>query len=156
MTGLEGVLSRRRGAHRDALIPILQEVREVGGCVSQHTVVEIDRRLGLAASQVRGVATCYDQFRFQPRGCYNMRVHWGTTCHVKGSLNMFGAVERTLGIKAGQTTRDGLLSTEAVACLGTCGLAPVLSIHGEFHSGVTQESIGRIVSCCRKQAAANA
>ena len=53
-------------------------------------------------------------------------------------------------IKPGQTSRDGLFSMEVVACIGACGLAPVISINGEFHAKVTEDSIKGIIENYRK------
>ncbi|MBN1825841.1 MAG: NADH-quinone oxidoreductase subunit NuoE [Candidatus Eisenbacteria bacterium] len=149
---LREVLDRHPGARRDALIPILQEVQEKNGFLSREAVTEIGRHLDLPASKIYGVATFYNQFRFEPLGRWHVQVCRGTACHVKGSLAVLEAVKRRLKIEPGQTTRDGRFSLEVVACLGACGLAPVVSINGEFHGGVTAESIGKILASCRDEA----
>ena len=156
MTDLQFIFQRYPGAKRDALIPILQEVQDVQGYLSRDSVIAVGQYLGLPASKVYGVATFYNQFRFQPLGRYNIQVCRGTTCHVKGSLGVLESLKRSLGIDAGQTTRDGLFSIEVVACLGACGLAPVLCINGEFHGNLKPESLGKLLSTLRKEAAANA
>lgn len=156
MTDLQSIFQKYHGARRDALIPILQEVQEAQGYLSRDSVIAIGQHLGLPASKVYGVATFYNQFRFQPLGRYNIQVCRGTACHVKGSLGVLESLKRTLGIDAGQTTRDGLFSIEVVACLGACGLAPVLCINGEFHGNVKPESLGKLLGTLRKEAAANA
>ena len=153
---LHEILEKHGGAGRDALIPILQEVQEAEGFLSRDAVVKIGRHLRLPASKIYGVATFYNQFRFQPRGRYNIQVCRGTACHVKGSLNVLEWVKRHLAIEPGQTTRDGLFSLEVVACLGACGLAPVLCVNGEFHANVKPETLGKLLASLRKEAAANA
>jgi NADH-quinone oxidoreductase subunit E len=69
----------------------------------------------------------------------------GTACHVKGSASLLKTAEEVLGIKAGKTTRDGLFSLETVACMGACGLAPVISINGEFYAEVSAEKFKKII-----------
>jgi NADH-quinone oxidoreductase subunit E len=140
---------------RESLIPILQGVQEAQGFVSRDAVVAIGEHLGLPAAKVYGVATFYNQFRFQPPGRYTIQVCRGTACHVKGSFSVLESLRRALGIDPGQTTRDGLFSLEVVACLGACGLAPVICVNGEFYGSVTPDSIKKIVSRYRKEAAAN-
>ena len=54
-------------------------------------------------------------------------------------------LQDTLKIKAGQTSRDGLFSLEVVACIGACGLAPVICINGEFHAKVDADQIDKII-----------
>lgn len=146
------VLARHQGAGRDALIPILQEVQEAQGFLSRDAVVEIGRHLGLPASKIYGVATFYNQFKFQAPGRFHVQVCRGTACHVKGSAAVLDALCRELDVKPGQTTKDGLFSLEVVACIGACGLAPVIAINGEFHAGVTSDRVKRIVGAYRRKA----
>lgn len=149
---LDSILNKHTGAGRDALIPILQEVQEKLGYLSKDAVVGVARHLNLPASKVYGVATFYNQFRFQPLGRYNIQVCRGTACHVKGSAAVLEAIKQALGIEAGQTTKDGMFSIEVVACIGACGLAPVISVNGEFFAGVTPDSVRQIVKSFRKKA----
>jgi NADH-quinone oxidoreductase subunit E len=146
------ILERFPGAHRDSLIPILQAVQEQEGFLSQESVLAIGRHLDLPASKVYGVATFYNQFRFTPIGRFHVQVCRGTACHVKGSANVLDAVERDLGVKAGGTTRDGLFSLEVVACIGACGLAPVIAVGGDFHAGVAPRDVPGIFASYRERA----
>ena len=147
---LDKIFGKYQGGKRDVLIPILQEIQEERGYLSRDVVVRVGRHLGLPASKVYGVATFYNQFRFQPIGKYHVQVCRGTACHVKGSASVLEAVELALGIKAGQTARDGLFSLEVVACLGACGLAPTINVNGEFHAGVAADSVREILDSYRK------
>jgi NADH-quinone oxidoreductase subunit E len=152
---VENILSRHPSAGRDALIPILQEVQEEEGYLSRESVVRIGQHLSLPASKIYGVATFYNQFRFQPNGQFHIQVCRGTACHVKGSAAVLEALESELDIEAGSTTRDGLFSLEVVACIGACGLAPVISVNGEFYAGVTPDSVREVLSSCRKEASSD-
>jgi NADH-quinone oxidoreductase E subunit len=151
---LDPIVSKYPAGRRDALIPLLQDVQEAHGYLSRDAVVRVGRHLRLPASKVYGVATFYNQFRFQPLGRYHLQICRGTACHVKGSNQSLSAIQRTLQIKPGQTTRDGLFSLEVVACLGACGLAPLLAVNGEFHAGVTSERVTKILRTLRREAAA--
>jgi NADH-quinone oxidoreductase E subunit len=151
-TDLDGVLQRYPNASRDALIPILQAVQQEQGYLSRDAVVQIGRHLRLPASKIYGVATFYNQFRFQPQGRNHVQVCRGTACHVKGSAAILEAVKRDLKVEPGQTTRDGEFSLEVVACIGACGLAPVICINGDFHAGVTTKSVGNILDSYRRKA----
>jgi NADH-quinone oxidoreductase subunit E len=148
---METVLAKYPGAKRDALIPILQEVQEVEGYLSREAVVRIGRHLGLPASKIYGVATFYNQFRFQPKGKYHVMVCRGTACHVKGSQKNLETAQKLLGLKPGQTGRDKMFSLEVVACMGACGLAPVVNINGEFYAKVTPNKLARIIAECREK-----
>ena len=148
---VEAILEKHPGAGRDALIPILQEVQEETGYLSRDSVVRVGAHLGLPASKVYGVATFYNQFRFQPLGRYHIQVCRGTACHVKGSAAVLAALKQELGIDADETTRDGLFSLEVVACIGACGLAPVITVNGEFHAKLTTDSVRAIVKSLREE-----
>ena len=152
---LDPILKRYVGAGRDALIPILQEVQQQHGYLSREAVVEIGRHLGLPASKIFGVATFYNQFRFQPQGKFHIQVCRGTACHVKGSAAILDALKRELKIDAGQTSRDGTFSLEVVACIGACGLAPVICVNGEFHASLTPQKVVKILDMYRKKAGGN-
>jgi NADH:ubiquinone oxidoreductase subunit E len=152
---IETILATHAGAHRDKLIPILQEVQKAQGHLSRESMIRVGRHLNLPASKVFGVATFYNQFRFSPVGRFHIQVCRGTACHVKGSKAVVDAIRRTLKLEPGQSTRDSMFSLEVVACLGACGLAPVVAINGEFHGGVTSDSVQKLISKCRRSANAN-
>jgi NADH-quinone oxidoreductase subunit E len=75
----------------------------------------------------------------------------GTACHVLGSATVLDEIEKNLKVKPGQTTKDKLFSLEVVACIGACGLAPVISINGEFHAKVTTDKIKSIFETYRNR-----
>lgn len=152
---LEMILARYADAGRESLIPILQEVQEAHGYLSKDAVALIGRHLGLPTSKIYGVATFYNQFRFQATGRFHIQVCRGTACHVKGSAAVLELIKRELKIEPGQTTRDGLFSLEVVACIGACGLAPVIAVNGEFHAGLDTQKTEKILKSYRKKAAEN-
>jgi len=150
---IDAILLHYPGAKRDSLIPLLQQVQQQQGYLSREAVVRVGQHLRLPASKIYGVATFYNQFRFQPQGKFHIQVCRGTACHVKGSAAILDAIKRELKVEAGQTTRDGLFSLEVVACIGACGLAPVIAVNGEFHAGVTTRKVGKIIESYRRKAA---
>ncbi len=155
-TDLEPVLAKFPDATRDSLIPLLQAVQEQQGFLSRDAVIRIGRHLHLPASKIYGVATFYNQFRFQPQGKFHIQLCRGTACHVKGSASVLETVKRFLKVEPGQTTRDGEFSLEVVACIGACGLAPVMSINGEFHASLTTRKVETILQSYRKRATQDA
>lgn len=145
------IVSEFKGEGRDKLIPVLQRVQTEIGYISKEAVIEIGSVLNLPASKIYGVATFYNQFRFEPKGKYHIMVCRGTACHVKGSADTLEAIERELGVAAGKTTKDGLFSIEVVACLGACGLAPLICVNDEFFANVTRERAAEIIKSYRKK-----
>ncbi len=155
MSGTIDKILEKSEQSRDNLIPVLQEIQNQLGYLSEEAVEKVGKRLNLPTSKIYGVATFYNQFRFSPKGKYHIQLCRGTACHVLGSATVLEELEKFLGIKAGQTTRDGMFSLEVVACIGACGLAPVININGNFHAKVTPQSIKEIVKNYRKEADGN-
>ncbi|KAF0131771.1 MAG: NADH-quinone oxidoreductase subunit E [Bacteroidetes bacterium] len=148
---VQEILTHYPNAGHDSLIPILQQVQEKLGFLSEEAVIEVGKYLKMPASKIFGVATFYNQFRFTQPGKYHVQVCRGTACHVLGSATVLEEMEKQLKVKAGLTTRDKLFSLEVVACIGACGLAPVISVNGEFHAKVTSESIKSILEVYRNK-----
>ena len=142
---LDAVFERYPKPRREHLIPIMQEVQDQLGYLSQEAIIRIGQRLRLPVSKVYGVATFYNQFRFQAHGKFHIQVCRGTACHVKGSARILGAIMHALKIEPDQTTRDGLFSLEVVACIGTCGLAPAITVNGEVHAAMTPDGVRKLL-----------
>lgn len=144
-TEVETILNKYHDAGNDSLIPILQEIQNAEGFLSEGSVIKVGEFLKIPTSKIFGVATFYNQFRFRPLGKYHIQVCRGTACHVLGSKTVLEELEKKLKIKSGQTTSDGKFSIEVVACIGACGLAPVIAINGEFNAKVTTKAINDII-----------
>ncbi len=146
MKSVDEAIRNHPQAGRDALIPLLQDVQETDGYLCRDAIVAIGRHLGLPPTKVYGVATFYNQFRFQPPGQHHIQICRGTACHVRGSAAVLEEFKRQLDIAPGETTRDGEFSLEVVACIGACGLAPVISINGQFYAKVTRARVEEIIA----------
>jgi NADH-quinone oxidoreductase subunit E len=127
------------GRGRGRLIPILQLVQDTLAYLHPAAIRLVAGHLEISASEVFGVATFYNQFRFNPPGRHPIKVCLGTACHVKGGEIILENFERKLQIKEGQTTADREFSIDRVACVGCCALAPV-AIVGESLYGKMQPS----------------
>jgi len=150
-TVIDEVKSKHRDARRDALIPILQELQEKEGCLEEASLKEVSLLLNLPMSKIYGVASFYNQFRFQAVGKFHVVICRGTACHVKGSVALLRALRQALKIEPGETTRDGMFTLDVVACIGGCGLAPVVSVNGEFHAKMTPEKAVELIATLRSQ-----
>ena len=152
---IDRVIDRYR-EQKWALIPLLHKIQGVHGYIPAEVIPRIARGLGLFPSQVQGVVTFYEQFYTAPRGKNIVRVCRGTACHVKGSHKVLETVMNLLKLKPGQTSRDKLFSLEVVACMGACGLAPVVNVNGEFYAKADPQKVARIIQQCRSQESCNA
>lgn len=119
-TGLQAFVEKRGNC-----IPILQMIQETYAYVPTEAIKLVAEHLNIPTCQVYGVATFYNQFRFNPPGKHPIKVCLGTACHVRGGDIILENFERKLGIRDGETTQDREFSIERVACVGCCALAPV-------------------------------
>jgi bidirectional [NiFe] hydrogenase diaphorase subunit len=138
---------RQSQFRQDSLIEILHTAQELFGYLSEDVLLYVARNLKVPTSQVYGVATFYNFFSLEPKGKHTCTVCLGTACYVKGAANILAALSQNLGIGAGKTTPDGLISLEGARCLGACGLAPAVVFDGEIGAQMTPEkAVARIRS----------
>jgi len=142
---LVDVLAPYKGV-KGATIPVLQQVQQELGYLSEEAVSEIARFLNLSENEVFGVASFYAQFRFTRPGEHSVKVCLGTACHVRGGGRIMEAMERELGISAGGTTDDYKFNLERVACFGSCALAPVMVIDNKVYGRMTPAKAKEILA----------
>jgi NADH:ubiquinone oxidoreductase subunit E len=136
-----------------ALIPVLQETQRLFGYLPRGALRRIADARGVPFSHVYGVATFYSQFHLRPRGDKVIRICHGTACHVRGAPEVTHAVVEELGIKIGETTDDRAFTLESVACVGCCGLAPVMFVGEDTYGQLDAVKTRRIAAALREEAA---
>ena len=130
---------------KGGLIHILQAVQEQMGYLPPEALETISREMKIPSSEIYGVATFYAQFHLKPRGRHVVRVCRGTACHVRGSLKILDSVKEITGVEENQTTEDLRFTIEPVACLGACGLAPVMMIDTQTFGRLTPDMVKGIL-----------
>ena len=123
---------------RGTLVPLLQDINIEYGYLPENILKYVSSELDIPLSQIYNIVTFYKGFSLTPRGRYVISVCLGTACHVRGGRKIMDALERDLGIKAGQTTPDLNFTLEAVRCVGVCGLAPVVIVGEDFYGKMNQ------------------
>jgi NADH-quinone oxidoreductase subunit E len=136
-------LDQELGCEPGDLIPLLQRVQQVEGYISEQTVREIARLLKISENHIYGVASFYSQFRFHPPGKNRVKVCLGTACHVQGGTLLAQEVEKQFGLHSGETTADGNVEYEEVACLGCCAQAAVVEINGAIYAKMTADRLAK-------------
>jgi NADH-quinone oxidoreductase subunit E len=126
---------------RRNLIPILQMVQNNLAYLPTEAIKMAAHHLEIPESEVFGVATFYNQFRFHPPGKHPIKVCLGTACHVRAGDIILENFERKLEISEGQTTEDREFSIERVACVGCCALAPVAIIGETVHGHMAPSKV---------------
>ena len=127
------------------LIPVLQRAQEIYGYLPPPVLKRISERTGTPLSQVYGVVTFYAQFYLTRRGKCIVKQCDGTACHVRGAGKIVDAIEKELGIKAGETSSDYKFTFEVVYCLGYCGLSPVAVVDDKVVGRLVPEKMVQIL-----------
>lgn len=143
-TRLQELLNKYGYASQDNLIPILQEIQDELGFLSEEALMAVGKHLNVPTSQIYGLATFYNQFRFHPKGTHHIRICHGTSCHIMGTNTLLDYIEKRLKIKSGQTSRDGMFSLEVVSCMGACAQSPVISINDVSYGKITADKLENI------------
>lgn len=147
----------RYGCDQSNLIAIMQEIQAEQKYLSEDVLTLIAEKLGISTAKVYSVATFYENFSLEAKGKYIIRVCAGTACHVRKSQPIYDALRDYLGLTGKRkTSADGLFTLETVACLGACGLAPVMTIDGEVHAQMTPETALALLADIRKREEASA
>ncbi len=127
------------------LIPVLQRAQEIYGYLPPEVLKRISEKTEIPLSQIYGVVTFYAQFYLTRRGKCIIKQCDGTACHVRGAGKIVDAIEKELGIKAGETSPDYKFTFEVVYCLGSCGLSPVATIDDKVVGRLVPERMTQIL-----------
>lgn len=153
LTRAEEIIERY-GCDQSNLIAIMQEIQGEYKYLSEAALTLVAEKLGISTAKVYSVATFYENFSLEAKGKYIIKVCAGTACHVRKSGPIYDAIRDYLGLTGKRkTSADGLFTLETVACLGACGLAPVMTIDGEVHAKMTPEAALALLEDIRKKEA---
>lgn len=142
---------RSYSGEKSALIAILQEIENLYSYLPSWALKRVSEKLNVPMIQVYGVASFYDAFHLTPRGKRLIRVCLGTACYLRGSSRVLEAVEKELGIKDGETTRDRSFSLQSVHCVGACALAPVMIVGERYFDNMTPTKVRSVLKAGGKR-----
>jgi NADH-quinone oxidoreductase subunit E len=148
-TDIESIIKKYKTGRREDLIPILQEIQDDYGYLSEEVIVRVGSFLGLSTTRIFGLATFYDQFRFVPAGKIRIKICNGTSCFLNGSQGIINKIREETGIMPGQTSRDGIFSYEIVTCMGGCNSGPLITLNEDYHPNVRPEHIPELLKKLR-------
>ena len=133
------------------LMMILSDIQKEYGYIPLEAQEIVSERTGISVAEIYGVVTFYSFFSLTPKGKYVIGVCLGTACYVKGAQQVIDKFCEVLGIKPGETTKDGLFTIDALRCIGACGIAPAVSINGQVYPKVAVNAIPGIVDNYRSR-----
>ncbi|WP_425448699.1 NAD(P)H-dependent oxidoreductase subunit E [Dethiothermospora halolimnae] len=140
------------GTTGDKLIEILLKVQNTKDkkYITEEELKIVSRELKVPLSKVYGVVTFYSMFSLKKRGRYVIEICNSGPCYVNGSRNIVKIFENILGIKIGETTKDGLFSMDYTSCIGACDVAPAVKINDQVYGNLNEEKIKAIIADLRK------
>jgi NADH:ubiquinone oxidoreductase subunit E len=141
---LENVIHDYEGKETN-LIQILHMAQAIFGYLPTEVQHFIADQMGLSVSKVNSVLTFYSFFSTQPKGKYSVSVCLGTACYVRGGKEVLNKLKDVMGIDVGDTTEDKIFSLSVMRCIGSCGLAPAMTINGKVYKQVSPSKIQRIL-----------
>ena len=141
MTAADDIIAAHGDLGHEQLIPLLQAIQHVDGFISEAAMERLAVALETPVSQVYGVATFYDQFRFAALGEHVIEVCRGTACHLEESRALLRHLERRIKPRDDGTSVDGRYTVLRVTCLGACAVAPAIRLDGEFYGHVSAPAL---------------
>ncbi|MEK6973157.1 MAG: NAD(P)H-dependent oxidoreductase subunit E [archaeon] len=132
------------------LLEVLLEVQHREQFLSRENLEYVSKAKEIPLAKIYSVATFYSEFRLEQRGKHVIRLCTGTACLVKGNNVNLNFLKTELNLVPGKTTPDNLFTLEGVNCLGTCSLAPVVSIDGKIYPNVSIEKLSELIEKIRK------
>lgn len=141
---MDAYLARHPGG-AERLIPLLHLVQATLGYLPVAVQEQVATRLGLPLVQIHGVVSFYHFFNTTPRAKYQLKVCMGTACFVRRARALTEAIQQVLGVDLGSVTKDGLFGLDEVHCLGSCGMAPVLTLNDDTHGYLTPGDARKLV-----------
>ena len=130
---------------KSALIPILHLAQEQDGYVAQDAMKHIADLVGVTSAEVFGTASFYEMFKFEPVGKYLLNICGTMSCALMGAEELMHHAEKRLGIKAGSTTPDGLITLEHAECQAACTEAPCLQVNYRYRFKMTPAELDTLI-----------
>ncbi|MGI8747651.1 MAG: NADH-quinone oxidoreductase subunit NuoE [Deinococcus sp.] len=135
---------------RSALMPLLREVQDAHGHVSEGHMAEIAGLIGTTATEVRSVMSFYSTYSTVPTGRYHLQVCSTLMCAQAGSDELWDELVEELDVQPGELSKGGLFSVQKVECLGSCGTAPVVQLNDDgYYENVTRRRCHELLSAMK-------
>ncbi len=128
------------------LIQLLLDIQREFNWIPKEAIKRISERLKIPYSQIFRVASFYTALSLEPIGRHLVRVCVGTACYVRGGPRILDSLEIKLGIKSGETTKDGKFTLKTVNCLGCCALGPVIEIDRQYFGKLNSAKLEKLLA----------
>jgi NADH-quinone oxidoreductase subunit E len=139
----------RYPVRKSALIPLLHLAQEQDGYITEDAMQHIAELVEITAAEVIGTASFYEMFKFEPVGRYLVNICGTMSCALLGGLDLLHHAEHKLGVRAGGTTADGMITLERAECQAACTEAPCLQVNYRHKYRVTEADFDQLVEDLR-------
>lgn len=139
-------LVKTQGHEKAELIPILHDINNALGYISDEAIQELSEQMKIPASHIYSVATFYRMLSTEPRGRHVIQFCESAPCHVAGGRLVWQKLQNELGLSKGETSEDEKWTLLTVSCLGVCGVGPVMIIDNDIYGNVTPEQVPDILN----------
>ncbi len=134
------------GRQQSAVLPLLDLAQRQGeGWLSTSAMEYVAEMLSMPPIRVYEVATFYTMFNLKPVGKHHVQVCTTTPCWLRNSDEILNTCEKYLGIKAGETTANGMFTLTEVECLAACVNAPMIQIDDDYYEDLDSKSMTQIL-----------
>jgi len=136
----------QHGTEEEELIPILHDINNQIGYISNEAIEEINQMMKIPKSKIYSVATFYKMFTTKPRGQHVIQFCASAPCHVEGAAAIWDKLQALLGLRENETSEDGKWTLITTSCLGLCGVAPVILIDEDVYGNVKPDQVENILN----------
>ncbi len=136
---------KRYPKRRSAIMPALYLAQEKYGCSDETTYQAISQILDVPEIWVFELASFYTLYNRKEIGKYHLQLCTNVPCMLRGTYDLMENLQSRLGIKNGETSKDGLFTLTAVECIGSCDVAPAMMINQSYHNNLSKEQLDKIL-----------
>lgn len=134
-----------------ALLPVLWLAQDEFEYLSEEVRDYVAARLDLSRARVDSVISFYTMYTTKKLGTHHLQVCRGISCYLRDCKSVMNGIEQELGIKPGETTKDGMFTYNHVECLGNCGNAPTMQVNvKKFDENLTADSVRKLIGDLRR------
>lgn len=146
---LAHAIIRRYPRPKSALIPLCHLAQEQDGYLADDAMVHIGELVGVSPAEVLGTASFYEMFKRHEVGRYCVNICTNISCQLMGGEELLEHAEKTLGIRSGSTTADGMFTLEDVECIAACTEAPALQVNYRYFQRISNEDFDELIEDLR-------
>ena len=132
---------------KSALLGALNIVQhENQGYLTKQLMQAVADYLDLTEIEVFEVASFYSMYELKPVARHNVAVCTNISCMLMGSQSIVDHVENKLGIKLGESTKDGrIYLKKEEECLAACAGGPMMQVNHVYYEDLTPEKVDAIL-----------